>query len=85
MASFILHGPLIAIGPLSWWVLGYDKTTLQQKIVYNSTPNGYFGGIWMSGAAPSVDENGNIYLAVVMVSVGDNNNPSDPVNRSEAH
>jgi hypothetical protein len=71
-------------GPYHGWIIGYDKTTLQQKIVYNTTPQGYFGGIWMSGAAPSVDENGNIYVAVGNGSVGYNNNPSDPVNRSES-
>ena len=39
-------------GPYHGWVIGYDKTSLQQKIVYNATPNGYNGGIWMSAAAP---------------------------------
>jgi hypothetical protein len=70
--------------PYHGWVLGYDKSSLRQKIVYNTTPEGYFGGIWMSGSAPSADENGNIYLAVGNGSVGYNNNPSDPVNRSES-
>lgn len=71
-------------GPYHGWVLGYDKSSLQQKIVYNTTPEGYFGGIWMSGSAPAADESGNIYLAVGNGSVGYNNNPSDPVNRSES-
>ena len=71
-------------GPYHGWVLGYDKTSLQQKIVYNTTPNGYFGGIWMSGAAPSADENGNIYLGVGNGSVGYNNDPNDPINRAES-
>ncbi|MBS1609393.1 MAG: discoidin domain-containing protein [Bacteroidetes bacterium] len=71
-------------GPYHGWILGYDKSTLQQKVVYNTTPNGYFGGIWMSGAAPSADESGNIYVAVGNGSVGYNNDPSSPVNRSES-
>lgn len=71
-------------GPYHGWVIGYDKTTLQQKYIYNSTPDGYNGGIWMSGSAPSADENGNIYLAVGNGSVGKNGNISDLRNRSES-
>jgi len=71
-------------GPYHGCGLGYDKTTLKTEIVYNSTPNGYFGGIWMSGAAPSVDEKWQYLLAVGNGSVGDNNNSFCPVNRSES-
>ena len=69
--------------PYHGWLLGYDATTLQQKIVYNSTPEGSAGGIWMSGAAPSADASGNIYLATGNGSVGTAGNPSDPINRGE--
>jgi hypothetical protein len=71
-------------GPYHGWVMGYDATTLQQKSVYNTTPDGYNGGIWMSGAGPSADESGNIYLAVGNGSVGKNGNNSDLTNRSES-
>lgn len=71
-------------GPYHGWVLGYDKTSLQQVRVYNSTPDGYNGGIWMSGAAPAADEAGNIYLAVGNGSVGKNNDPTNLINRSES-
>ncbi|KAA9039424.1 hypothetical protein FW778_11420 [Ginsengibacter hankyongi] len=71
-------------GPYHGWVLGYDKTSLQQKIVYNDTPNGNEGGIWMSGAAPSADDSGNVYLATSNGSVGTYNDPSNLVNRSES-
>ena len=36
-------------GPYHGWVMGYDKTSLQQEYVYNATPDGYNGGIWESG------------------------------------
>jgi hypothetical protein len=49
--------------PYHGWLLGYDANTLQQKIIFCSTPNGQGGGIWGTGAAPSVDALGNIYLA----------------------
>ena len=71
-------------GPYHGWIIGYDMATLEQKIVYNTTPDGYNGGIWMSGAGPALDENGNLYIAVGNGSVGRNNNPSDPINRSES-
>ena len=71
-------------GPYHGWVIGYDKTFLQQQSVYNDTPNGYNGGIWMSAAAPSADDSGNIYLATGNGSVGVSNNPSNLINRSES-
>jgi len=66
------------------WIIGYDATTLAQKFVYNATPEGYQGGIWMAGSGLSADELGNIYAAVGNGSVGRNGNPSDVINRSES-
>jgi IPT/TIG domain/Chitobiase/beta-hexosaminidase C-terminal domain len=44
------------------WVVGYDAKTLAKTNVFNVSPNVTSGGIWMSGAAPAVDSNNNIYL-----------------------
>jgi len=44
------------------WVLAYDKTSLQQTAVLNTTPDGEGGTIWMGGGAPAVDQSGNLYL-----------------------
>jgi hypothetical protein len=71
-------------GPYHGWVMGYDKTTLTQKYVYNTTPEGYNGGIWMSGGAPAADEAGNLYLSVGNGSVGINGDYADITNRSES-
>ena len=71
-------------GPYHGWLMGYDKTTLQQKYIYNSTPDGYNGGIWMCGGGPSADKDGNIYLAVGNGSVGTSTDPTDLRNRSES-
>ncbi len=70
--------------PYHGWILGYDKVTLAQKIVYNATPNGYKGGIWMAGAGMAADSQGNIYVAVGNGSVGTTANPADLSNRSES-
>jgi hypothetical protein len=71
-------------GPYHGWIVGYDASTLQQKIVYNTTPEGANGGVWMSGSAPSVDESGNIYVSVGNGSVGTTANRSDVINRGES-
>lgn len=45
-------------------MIGYDESNVTQQVaVFNTTPNGSDGGIWMSGAAPAADSTGNIYLA----------------------
>ena len=75
------------------WVIGYDATTLQQKYVYNDTPDGSngmpgSGGIWMSGQAPTVDDQGYIYVATGNGSVGhmftNPARPNDTINRGES-
>ena len=50
--------------PYTSWVIGYDAHTLQQVRVLNLTPNGYQGGIWQSAAAPAIDPNGFLYVAL---------------------
>lgn len=70
--------------PYHGWLLGYDATTLQQKIVYNVTPGGSGGGIWMSGNAPAADAAGNIFLAAGNGTAGVGSNRSDLTNRAES-
>ena len=53
----------------SGWLLAYKASTLAQVGVFNASPNlngeGGFasaGGIWMGGAGPVADSNGNVYV-----------------------
>ena len=49
--------------PYHGWIFGYNAQDLQQqKIVFNTTPNGDEGGIWMAGQGPAVDSTGDIYV-----------------------
>ena len=50
------------IDPYHGWLIGYDAKTLKLVTIFNTTPNGDFGGIWQSGAAPSVASNGDLIL-----------------------
>jgi hypothetical protein len=49
-------------GPYHGWLMGYDATTLQQKNVLNTTPNGGYGGIWNGGVGLNADESGDIFF-----------------------
>lgn len=71
-------------GPYHGWFMAYDATTLQRTATYMTTPTGANGGIWMSGAAPTVDEFGNVYISVGNGTVGTSANHSDLINRGES-
>jgi hypothetical protein len=50
--------------PYHGWILGYNANNLaQQTAIYNSTPNGGLGGIWMGGGGPAADAQGNLYVS----------------------
>jgi hypothetical protein len=50
------------IDPYTGWIIAFDAGTLARTSVLNVTPNGSRGGIWMSGAGPAADAQGNVFL-----------------------
>jgi len=71
-------------GPYHGWILGYDAASLNQKVVYNDTPNGYAGGLWESGMGMAADAQGNLYVVTGNGTVGDNGDPTNPINRGSS-
>jgi hypothetical protein len=71
-------------GPYHGWILGYDAATLQQKVVYNDTPNGSAGGMWESGTGMAADAAGNLYVVAGNGTVGDAGDPTNPTNRGSS-
>lgn len=58
--AFGSHG---CLGAYHGWLLGYDSSTLLERLYFDDTPdspNG--GGIWQSGGGPAADANHNVYV-----------------------
>ena len=50
--------------PWVGWLVGYNGTTLAQVTVFCASQTGSSGaGVWMSGEAPPVDSNGNLFIS----------------------
>jgi hypothetical protein len=71
-------------GPYHGWLIGYDGKTLRQEVVYNTTPDGGNGGIWMSGQGPAADSEGNLFVCTGNGTVGTHGDPADPIDRGES-
>jgi hypothetical protein len=62
------------------WLMSYNEVSLAQTAVFNVTPNGSLGGIWMSGGAPAVDASGSLYVTTGNGSFDDSSPPLAPNN-----
>ena len=59
---YVCWGSYFDKDPYHGWVIAYSASTLAQVSVFNDTIDGGRGGIWMSGAGPAADSQGNLYL-----------------------
>src|SRR6267143_1260777 len=66
-------------GPYHGWIMSYNSSTLAQEAVWNSTPNGGLGGVWMSGAGLSGDSSFNTYFATVNGTYNGNSDFGDTI------
>jgi len=79
----LLSAPALALNPVSnliylgfghcnhGWLFAYGKTSLQQKAIFNDTPDGAGGGLWNSGGAAAIDDrSGDVYI-MTGVDAGD--------------
>ena len=71
-------------GPYHGWILGYDAATLQRRVVYNDTPNGYAGGMWESGMGMAADAQGSLYVVTGNGTVGDSGAETNLTNRGNS-
>ncbi len=60
---YLTWGSSCDIGPYHGWVMAYDANTLQQKAVFNASPDADDSGFWASDMGPAADERGNLFLA----------------------
>ena len=49
-------------GSYHGWLIGYDAADLHQMAIFNDSPNAFQASLWMGGAAPAADAEGNIYV-----------------------
>lgn len=49
-------------GSYHGWLIGYNAADLHQSAIFNDSPNAFQGSLWMGGAAPAADGEGNIYV-----------------------
>jgi hypothetical protein len=61
---YITFGSMCDFSTFHGWIFAYDTRSLAQTSVFLTTPNGGHGGIWQSGAAPTLDLDGNLYVVV---------------------
>ncbi len=59
---YIAWGSYNDLGLYHGWVMAYDATSLDQVGVWNDTPNGQKGGIWLANCGLSADPDGNVYV-----------------------
>jgi hypothetical protein len=61
---YVAFGSFADTDPYHGWVVSYNAATLAQTAVFNTTPDGGEGAIWMSGPGLLGDVSGNVFSMV---------------------
>ncbi|MGO9796580.1 MAG: hypothetical protein ACLPLZ_10865 [Terracidiphilus sp.] len=64
-------------GLYSGWLISYNADTLAQGDAIDLNPNSSQGGMWNSGASPSADAAGSVYVATANTGDDDSIGPND--------
>jgi len=51
------------VSPYHGWIMSYNASSLAQEAIFNTTPTGGLGGVWMGGGGLAGDSNFNVYFA----------------------
>ena len=51
------------VTPSHGWIMAFDATTLHRVGIVAVAPDGYLGGVWQGGRAPTIDAAGNAYFS----------------------
>jgi hypothetical protein len=62
-AVYLTWASTCDVGPYHGWVMAYDAHSLQQKAVFNASPDGDDSGIWGGDTGPAADQDGNIFVS----------------------
>jgi hypothetical protein len=60
---YMTWGSSCDVGPYHGWAMAYDVHNLNQKAVFNASPDASDSGFWASDTGPAEDARGNIFLA----------------------
>jgi hypothetical protein len=60
---YLTWGSSCDVGPYHGWVMAYDAQTLQQKAVFNASPDADDSGFWASDTGIAADKDGNVFAA----------------------
>jgi hypothetical protein len=78
-AVYIAYASYGDLGTYNGWIIGYDASTLAKTAVWNDTPNGSDGGIWLSNGGIAADSDGALYLSTGNGTFDDTSNVIPPV------
>ena len=59
---YVAFGSYCDYTPYQGWLFAYDATSLAQRSLFVTTPNGGLGGIWAGGTGLAADQNGFLYI-----------------------